>query len=332
MKNTLNCYRFLHEHAQNSQKRDNVRMGDAQKKYDIDTELDSDIDNIFNALADGNLRTVQGPARTANSKICKKMNAGNSSNILKYIDISHVSSKKAEQHEHLLYCACGGNLIQHQRTGSETCVKCGLVRYFCGDPGPENVWNGTAFNKSVGYTYKRENHMWSWILRIQAKETITIPQKLFEDMKTEFVKMQLDRNDPGVVTTDRIRHMLKGLKMQKHYNNVHLLRYMLCGVKPPQMTEKQEHDVLAMFSDVIKMYDILQKKQLVARSNMLSYSYVLQKELELLEYDEFIPQLKLLKHRDRLVEQEAIWKKICELSQLELPTDTFVFQETIKFK
>ena len=48
------------------------------------------------------------------------------------------------------------------------------------------------------------------------------------------------------------------------------------------------------------------------RSNFLSYSYVLYKCLQLLEMDDFLKHFSLLKSREKLAEQDKIWKKICE--------------------
>ena len=146
-------------------------------------------------------------------------------------------------------------------------------------------------------------------------------------IKLEFKKLQLDSQDPNVVTPVRIRQVLKSLKMPRYYNNVHLVRYLLSGYRPPQMTEKQENDVMALFNDIVKLYDSLKNRDSVARSNMLSYSYVLQKELELLGCEEFTPQLTLLKHRERLVEQEHIWKMICEESKR--LDQKFTFHQTV---
>ena len=69
----------------------------------------------------------------------------------------------------------------------------------------------------------------------------------------------------------------------------------------------------------------------IQRSNMLSYSIVLSKILESLGYDEFVASLRLLKHRERLVEQEFIWKEICTESGRHEDLPTFVFTQSPVF-
>ena len=48
------------------------------------------------------------------------------------------------------------------------------------------------------------------------------------------------------------------------------------------------------------------------RKNFLSYSYVLHKFVELLELDQFIDCFILLKSREKLHQQDLIWRQICE--------------------
>ena len=48
------------------------------------------------------------------------------------------------------------------------------------------------------------------------------------------------------------------------------------------------------------------------RRNFLSYSYILYKFFELLELDEHLPYLNLLKSRDKLKRQDNTWKMICK--------------------
>ena len=48
------------------------------------------------------------------------------------------------------------------------------------------------------------------------------------------------------------------------------------------------------------------------RKNFLSYSYVLHKFVQLLGLDEFLACFPLLKSREKLHQQDQIWKKICE--------------------
>ena len=48
------------------------------------------------------------------------------------------------------------------------------------------------------------------------------------------------------------------------------------------------------------------------RVNFLNYYYTIYKLCELLEEDSFLPFFPMLKDREKRMEQDTIWKKICE--------------------
>ena len=48
------------------------------------------------------------------------------------------------------------------------------------------------------------------------------------------------------------------------------------------------------------------------RVNFLNYYYTIYKLCELLGQNEFLPYFALLKDREKMMEQDEIWKKICE--------------------
>ena len=62
------------------------------------------------------------------------------------------------------------------------------------------------------------------------------------------------------------------------------------------------------------------------RKNFLSYSYVLHKFVQLLELDEFTECFILLKSREKLHQQDQIWKDICNYLKWEfIPMFNFLF-------
>lgn len=63
-----------------------------------------------------------------------------------------------------------------------------------------------------------------------------------------------------------------------------------------------------MFRDVQEPFNIHCPE---SRKNFLSYSYVLYKFCELLGEDDFLPCFPLLKSKEKLYQQDVIWKKIC---------------------
>jgi len=68
---------------------------------------------------------------------------------------------------------------------------------------------------------------------------------------------------------------------------------------------------------LLKMFDMIQEpfQEIVAgqdRQNMLSYSFLFHKFLEIMEWDDFLPFFPLLVSADKMQYQDAIWKQLCQ--------------------
>ena len=96
--------------------------------------------------------------------------------------------------------------------------------------------------------------------------------------------------------------------MNKYYEHIpHIICRIKCkgGVKLNQL---QEDRLRKLFQDVERTFDQCKPDD---RKNFLSYSYVLHKLFELLEDDEYLDFFPLLKSRDKLYQQDLMWKEIC---------------------
>ena len=157
--------------------------------------------------------------------------------------------------------------------------------------------------KIVNYSYKRENHFNEWLSQFQAQETTTIPQ---EQLRNELKKLKIKTLEE--ITHARVRSLLKKLKMNKYYEHVPYITNILSGVKPPNMPQELEERLRIMFKDIQKPFDDNCPSN---RRNFLSYSYVLYKFCELLSEDSYLQYFPLLKSKEKLYQQDVIWKKIC---------------------
>ena len=63
-----------------------------------------------------------------------------------------------------------------------------------------------------------------------------------------------------------------------------------------------------MFKEIQEPFD---KNCPQDRKNFLSYSYVLYKFCELLGEDQYLEDIPMLKDREKLIEQDETWKKMC---------------------
>jgi hypothetical protein len=161
--------------------------------------------------------------------------------------------------------------------------------------------------KIVNYSYKRENHFNEWLSQFQAQETTNIPQEVMDQLRNELKKLKIKSLDE--ITHARVRSLLKKLKMNKYYEHVPYITNILSGVKPPKMPQELEERLRIMFKDIQKPFDDNCPSH---RRNFLSYSYVLYKFCELLSEDSYLQYFPLLKSKEKLYQQDLIWKKICD--------------------
>jgi len=170
--------------------------------------------------------------------------------------------------------------------------------------------------KIVNYSYKRENHFNEWLSQFQAQETTNIPPEVIEQLRNELKKIKIKALDE--ITHARVRTLLKKLKLNKYYEHVPYITNILSGISPPKMPQELEERLRIMFKDIQKPFDDNCPSE---RKNFLSYSYVLYKFCELLSEDSYLKYFPLLKSKEKLYQQDIIWKRICEVLHWEyIPT------------
>lgn len=184
------------------------------------------------------------------------------------------------------------------------CGNCGCSNFLLGDD--LSYKEEQSIEKVVNYMYKRDNHLNEWLLQFQAKETTNIPNEVIEQLRSEFRKQKIKNIKD--ITNAKVKALLKKLNMSKYYEHVPYISNILNGIKPPSMSQALEDKIRMMFKDVQEPFD---KHCPKTRTNFLSYPYTLYKFCELLGEDDFLPCFQLLKSKDKLYEQDVIWKNIC---------------------
>jgi uncharacterized Zn finger protein (UPF0148 family) len=162
------------------------------------------------------------------------------------------------------------------------------------------------------YAYKKQNHLNEILNQFQAKESTEIPEDVMNEVICEIKKRRIE--NIAVLTEQNIREILKKLGRNRYYEHAAHILSRLNGNPPPTITPEIEDKIRAMFQEVQAPYLLYCPDE---RRNFLSYSYIIYKFLELLELDEYKVHFPLLKSRDRLIQHDTIWKKICEYLQWE---------------
>ena len=158
----------------------------------------------------------------------------------------------------------------------------------------------------VYFSYKRINHFNEWISQIQGKETTDIPDEVYDNILLEIKKQKI--SNMADLTRTKVKEILKKLKINKYYEHVPHIINKLNGLPSPHFDPELEEKLRSMFKQIQPLF---LKHSPTLRKNFLSYSYIIIKFLQLLGKDEYIPYLSLLKSREKLHQQEIVWKKIC---------------------
>jgi hypothetical protein len=155
------------------------------------------------------------------------------------------------------------------------------------------------------YAYKRINHFREILAQFQAKETTQIPDEVIDNIINQIKKERIDLSQ---MTNKRTKEILKKLGYNKYYEHIPFIKDKL-GIKPPIMSSELETMLCNLFMDIQAPYA---KYCPDYRVNFLNYYYTVYKLCELLNQHHFLPYFPMLKDREKRIEQDEIWKKICD--------------------
>ena len=155
------------------------------------------------------------------------------------------------------------------------------------------------------YAYKRINHLREILAQFQAKETTQIPEEVINNIKNQLKKERITTDE---LTNKKTKEILKNLKYNKYYEHIPYIKEKL-GIKPPVMSQELEEKLCNLFIEIQTPYSRYCPKE---RVNFLNYYYTIYKLCELLGEHKFLPYFPMLKDREKRMEQDNIWKKICE--------------------
>ena len=233
------------------------------------------------------------------------------------LPISNKKIKKNNTHDtHCVNKKCNSrNIFLDSKSSSYICQDCGVCDYFLGEELSYKDEMETS-QKIQNNSYKRDNHLNEWILQFQGRETTNIPKEVIDQLRSEFKKQKIENVED--ITQSKVKTLLRKLRYSKYYEHATYITNILNGLDPPFMPSELEERLRHMFREV---QDPFEKHCPANRSNFLSYSYVLYKFCELLGEDDYLPYFPLLKSKEKLRQQDVIWKGICsELLWEYIPT------------
>lgn len=197
-------------------------------------------------------------------------------------------------------------LLHRVQKSMLTCPECGYSVVYL-----DSSSTSTSFDEMVEfsqYSYKRVNHYLMWIALVQGKEAHRVSDDILETVMADLYKQGV--RDCAEITNRKVRESLRRLRLRKAYDHVTQIASRLSGIRPKQLSPQVEERLKNMF---LQMQPAFHRHAPKTRSNFLSYSYVLYRCFQILGLHDMLDTLVLLKGRDKLEANDAIFRKMCEV-------------------
>lgn len=196
---------------------------------------------------------------------------------------------------------CGIELIKED-DHTYVCTQCGFsLKHLVSTA---SYQENNRINVAQRYVYDKRVHFGDAIKKFQAKQNTTIPQKVYDDIETrmknhEISKEHLNKN-----------HLFEFLRLNghsEHYEDITLIFRNITGTQPPDISHL-ENDLFRLFDEIDPVYERVKPPD---RTNFLNGQFTLFKLLQKLQFPCREEDFYILKTREKLIEQDKIWKKIC---------------------
>jgi hypothetical protein len=168
----------------------------------------------------------------------------------------------------------------------------------------------------VSYTaYIRLNHFKEILSQFQAKETTQIPEEVIQAIKDRIKKERI--KDYKEINYDKMREILRKLGFNKYFEHIQYINSIF-GIKPPVMNEELHETLCVLFIEIQKPWALHCPPN---RRNFFNYTYTLYQLCVLLDQTQYLPYIPMMKDREKQLDQDMIWKKVCmELDWMFFPT------------
>jgi hypothetical protein len=215
-------------------------------------------------------------------------------------------------------CVCKTNMNIDSAISALVCKKCGMTKDL----------NGTVFEDDQFYyqegcrtkhgTYDPSKHCRFWVERIQARESTNIPQKIIDSIYT-YIKRDNIKNK-NKVTCALIRKYLQLSGNSSYNEHVPLIRKLITGITPPQLTEYEMQLIHIYFDKVVRILDDIKSK---GKPNCPYHPYfiykivgqILTKPMDRIRKQKILECIHL-QSRDTLIENDKLWFLVCEKLQM----------------
>jgi len=228
-----------------------------------------------------------------------------------------------------LCSTCNGCMFMNNETSEMMCSQCGEIQPIIG-----TVFDDLQIYYQEGpcskhASYERIKHGEKWLLKIQAKENVDIKKEIINDVKRQM--RHKDITDVRKVTHDLIRECLRKAGHTKYNEHISLIKKIITGISPPQLTEKEQSITLYYFDLIVEIFE---QKKPKYKHNCPYHPFFIFKILEqeiVLKEDTLVQmnrKRKILSNihiqsENTIRKRDKFWKIICvEITEfVYIPTD-----------
>lgn len=198
-----------------------------------------------------------------------------------------------------------------EKTAEYVCRLCGHLEKLSGVVFEDEQFFYQEGQRTKHGKYDPIKHAKCWLERIQAKEMTEIPKEVLNAVKVCIKRDQLWLDK---ISCETIRLYLKQLKKTNYNNHVPLIRKLITGFEPSQLSEHETQLVYMYFGIVLQIYTRVKSDPNCPYHPFFIYKIIeqiLKKPKDAKRRKDILSCIHL-QSRATLVENDRLWFSICE--------------------
>lgn len=200
--------------------------------------------------------------------------------------------------------SCGAQVDDDERAGMSICPRCGVTNEL---PATGiTMAHRECFTSSSASVYDPLNHLMDTLHSVQGLRTALPPPGLFAALNEAVRRRKIP---PERLTPESVRRLMKAEGLSRRYNFAAEYCRHCGGHGVPTLGKELEDEIKHMFLSMMSAYE---ESLPTRRANLLSYPYKIRKMLEILDRPDLAKHFKLLKTRDKIWENDRVWRRTCE--------------------
>jgi hypothetical protein len=148
---------------------------------------------------------------------------------------------------------CRNKMTIVPNTSELICENCGITKNLYGTVFEDDQFYYQEGQRTKHGNYDPTKHCRIWVERIQARETTDIPNKVIDRVKKCIIRDKV--RDIKRINCSQIRKYLQQTHNSKYNEHIPLIRKLITGVVPPQLTDHELQLINIYFDKVIRIFD-----------------------------------------------------------------------------